>query len=101
MTAAVPSVIIDLGILFAFFGTLVATAKLPPVRWLWHRLVVDPVGEFLDARNEAALRPAMERLREIEHLARHHLGPNGGSRAIHERMRAIEAAHGIEVEAER
>jgi hypothetical protein len=91
MTGQVPSMVVDLGILLTFFGLLVATSKLPPVKWLWIQLVAEPITRWLDSRNEAALHPVLERLDRIDHLTAYHLGPNGSTPPVHLRLQSLEA----------
>lgn len=95
MIGQVPSVLVDFGVILGLLSGLVAASKLPPVRWLWRRLVSEPITEWLDGRMKASLEPLTERFDAHEHYVRHHLGPNSTSPAIHERLAALERAHGL------
>lgn len=90
MTAAVPSIIVDIGIVAGVFSAVCAAIallwKTPPVRW-FRRQLSESVGEWLEVRVQSA---------NAEHVeyVRYHLGPNGTTKPIHERLRTVEAAVG-------
>lgn len=99
MIAVLPQIIVDMG---ALAGVIIALSTLlalvwrtPPVKWLREQ-----IREDREERLEAAVVAGTEDLRQAleEHRAYvyHHLGPNGTTKPVHERLIALEIAHGIE-----
>lgn len=90
MTAAVPSIIVDLGILAGVFTALMTALavawKTPPVRWFRAKLS-ESLGAWFEERVESA--------NEAHHeYVRYHLGPNGTTKPIHRRLQTLESAMG-------
>lgn len=83
MTAAIPQVLIDLGALLVLLGVFVGALQLKPVKWVFATLVGDPITLWLDSRNKAAVDPVL-------HLVKYHLGDNGGSPRLLDRVGSIE-----------
>lgn len=88
MIAALPQFVIDLGAAAGVF-VAVATAtvllwKVPPVRW-FRRMVSESLGAWLRDRVQEA---------NAEHYdyVRYHLGPNGTTKPIHQRLCDVERA---------
>lgn len=73
MLATVGSAIVDLGAVFAAIGAVVVTfgvlTKARPVRWVFRKLVGDPVTEWHRAQTlyvvESAVAPIYEQLKPI------------------------------------
>lgn len=88
MTAALPQFVIDLGAAAGVFVAVAAATavlwKTPPVRW-FRRQVSESLGEWLEGRVQSA---------NAEHYeyVRYHLGPNGTTKPIHQRLSDVERA---------
>lgn len=88
MIAAVPQILVDLGTAAGVFVALAtATAvlwKTPPVKWLRKHLSAS-FGEWMQGQVQEA---------NAEHYeyVRYHLGPNGATKPIHERLQTVERA---------
>jgi hypothetical protein len=57
--------------------------------------VADPIGRWLDRRHEESLGPLVLSFEEHTEYVRYHLGPNGTTRPIHERIRRLEEVSGV------
>lgn len=92
MTAVVPSILVDAGTLCGVFiamGTALALLwKTPPVRWFRRQLSESFGGWMRDQVQEA----------NAEHYeyVRYHLGPNGTTKPVHQRLCDVERAVGID-----
>ena len=90
MTAVVPSILTDIGIVcgvFTAFCAAVAVAwKTPPVKWFRQQLS-ESLGDWFETRVQQA---------NAEHheYVRYHLGPNGTTKPIHQRLCDLERAAG-------
>lgn len=88
MIAALPQFVIDLGaaagVLVAVSAAIAVLWRTPPVRW-FRRQVSDSLGEWLEHRVQQA---------NAEHYeyVRYHLGPNGTTKPIHQRLCDVERA---------
>lgn len=88
MIAALPQFVVDLGAAAGVFVALsAATAVLwrtPPIKW-FRRVVSDSLGEWLREQVQDA---------SAEHYeyVRYHLGPNGNTKPIHQRLTDVERA---------
>lgn len=93
MIAAAPQVLVDAAAIIvalaAIVTGLVAIAKFPPTRWLVKNALVDPVGEWVIRLVSSVTDPIWERIK-------YHLGTNGDTMPIHERIARLEQAHGLE-----
>jgi hypothetical protein len=107
VTAVLPPIITDLAALLGFFMLLLAfgaaVAKVKWMRRIWTYLFTAPAGRWFRSEVQEAntdLSAAVEDLREQfdEHrtYVGYHLGPNGDTTPIHERLRTLEIAHGKE-----
>lgn len=99
MNAAVPQIILDLTTLIAFLLALialaVAVAKVNWLRTLYSYLIVAPFSRWF--RNEVAQAavPLQEQIDNHFGYVQYHLGPNGDTTPIHQRLVELEAAAGI------
>lgn len=95
MTLAFPLVLVELG---AWAGFLVAlTAAGTAVVKLWR--AVRRGGERTAAwLRDVVLDDLATDVAETKHLVAYHLGPNGGERPMHERVRRIEEVHDHETD---
>lgn len=112
MYSAVPTLLVDLGTLAGVFTAVtVATAilwKTPPIKWLRAR-ISESAGTWIKAKfTEAAevlidpikvMQDVMkDDLTEIKRVVHHHLGHNGDSPKLHDRVESMEKVlHGQEV----
>lgn len=80
-TSLLASAAILAGELSAIVAFLGLTSRLRPVKWLWRRLVTDPLGEWFRHQIKSS---------ETGHLVAYHLGPNSDRRAVHERLERVE-----------
>lgn len=84
----VPQAVQNLGAWLIFFGVLFGGSWLPPVRrvakWLFRRNVSEPLGAWFKEH-------VAEELQPTAHLVAFHLGPNGTTKPVHERIRELEA----------
>lgn len=117
MIAAVPQWLIDLGAGSAAFaataGALVILWRTPPVRWMrrgigWTfdlfigtpvRTIVHRLGDWFEARvrsantdDSQALADLSQRFEEHRRYVGYHLGPNGTTKPVHERLCTVERA---------
>lgn len=94
MLAATPSILTDMasiiGALAVICGGLTVLVKFPPFRLLFRKAVADPLSGWVSVVVEAATA-------QMWHLIHYHLGSNGTTRPIHERISIIEARLGLEV----
>ncbi len=92
MTAAVPSIIVDIGIIAGVFTALVGAIavawKTPPGRWFRQQLS-ESAGEWFEERVQSAHA-------DHDEYVRYHLGPNGTTKPVHERLRSLEQASGTD-----
>lgn len=106
MLGEVPQFISDLTSLFLFLGTLIATsiaiAKIKWLRWVWNQLVVKPLGSWFRRESQEANQSLESKVDDLtrqfeEHreYVGYHLGPNGTTKPIHERLLTLEEAHGL------
>lgn len=100
MIAEIPALLVDFAWWLAFFGVLFGATWLTPVRravkWIFRRLVSEPVmaafRKVVREESDLALVPLTERFDAHESYVRHHLGPNGSTTPIHERLTTVEDA---------
>lgn len=92
LLAAVPQMILDIGIVAGVFTAMMTALallwKTPPVRWFRQQLS-ESLGAWFEARVEAANKQHHE-------YVSYHLGPNGDTKPIHRRLCDVERAVGIE-----
>lgn len=95
MIAAVPSLLVDLGIICGVvtaFGTATALLwKTPPVRWLRHH-VSESFGEWVQGQVHEGTRGLRDDLANHREYVYYHLGPNGDAKPIHRRLVDVERA---------
>lgn len=106
MIAAVPQMLIDIGTIAGVFTAVaVATAalwKTPPVRWFrrqlgesvseWLTKVIEAVVERLLAPVIGKLDDLSERFETHREYVKYHLGPNGDTKPVHQRLCDVEEA---------
>jgi len=90
MLGEVPSVVVDIGIVAGVFTALAAALavawKTPPVRW-FRRQMSESLGEWFRDRVQEANADHHE-------YVRYHLGPNGSTKPVHERLKTLESKVG-------
>lgn len=105
IVAELPEFLIDVGAFFGILGVVIATSvalwRTPltaPLRWL-AGLVVDAAAKWFrelvkeaNAEDSSKLSSLAERFEEHRHYVGYHLGPNGETTPIHERLCAVERA---------
>lgn len=108
--AAVPQMLIDIGTIAGVLtAVLVATAalwKTPPVRWFrrqlgesmseWMTRVIEAVVERLLHPVIAKLDDLSERFEKHRTYVGYHLGPNGETKPVHQRLCDVEQAVGVD-----
>lgn len=117
MIAAVPQWLIDLGVgstaFAAFAGATVILWRTPPVRlmrrgcgWVFELFIGTPfrtiaakLGDWFraqvqeaNAEDSEALADLSRRFEEHRHYVGYHLGPNGTTKPVHERLCTVERA---------
>lgn len=90
MLAAVPSIIVDIGIVAGVFTALMTAValawKTPPIKWLRGQMS-ESLGEWFEERVQSANSDHVE-------YVRYHLGPNGTTTPVHERLKRLESSMG-------
>lgn len=92
MIAVLPTFLTDLAWLLGLILTVAAVSRLAPMRWLWKRLVVQPITEWAEGLANKAIEPINQRMDDHIEYVRYHLGPNGTTEPVHARLSAMEAA---------
>lgn len=102
VVGVVPTIVTDtatfLGSIAAFCVAVGVLTKVPPVRFVWKRLVSDPFGQWTqrqvaagNAETDKAIAKVQADLSEHKRLAGYHLGLNGNTKPIHQRLCDVEA----------
>ncbi|MFZ4431673.1 MAG: hypothetical protein ACOYOQ_00600 [Microthrixaceae bacterium] len=102
--SAVPQWLTDtaafVGACTIIFGGVTAVVTRKPFRWVWRRLVSEPFGTWFKHRSIEANEPlakAIEAtslaLSEHREYVAYHLGPNGETTPVHQRLKRLEYAH--------
>lgn len=80
--ATLPSLLVDVGvaagITTAILTAAAAVSRLRPIRWVWRRLVTEPMTAWLHATTAAAAEAVMAPLRDQVRAIDHEMHPNGG-----------------------
>lgn len=106
VTGVVPSILIDMGVVAGVFVSMSAALAMfwrtPPVKW-FQTQVAESMGEWLTGLVETVLErllaPVIAKLDDLsERFEKHrtyvgyHLGPNGETKPVHQRLCDVEKA---------
>jgi len=81
------------GAITAIGVLLVALSRLPPIRWINRRMIVDPISNAFGAWVQ---RQVLDATAEHWHLTRYHLGSNDTTMPFYRRLERLEVAANIE-----
>lgn len=102
MHAVVPPIITDISALIGFamlvIAFSIAVAKIKWLRRLYNYLVIAPLSNWFRGEVTDANRPLETKIDTHIEYVRYHLGPNGDTVPIHERLIALETRFSIDTE---
>lgn len=89
-----PGILTEMGLYFTFILlllTFTATiSRLPFSRKLLKNNITDPLSRWIEVRVVEATAPQRERVESFERYVKYHLGPNGKTPPVHERIKNLE-----------
>lgn len=98
--AAVPSALSELaawiGVATVIIGGGVAIFTRRPFKWLWKRLASEPFSAWTQRQIDQGTKQLREDVDMIRRVTTHHLGKNGDSPRLTDRVGDLEVAHGLE-----
>lgn len=99
MIAGVPPLVVEVGVWLGTFTAMIVFASLvwrtPPMQWLTKQLREDREDRML-AAVKAGTADIVEALEDHRKYMHYHLGPNGETKPIHQRLCDLESAAGVE-----